>query len=111
MALSDISGGVCEKCGGHEFVSTHHIWPRSLGRTINRLWNGIKLCDKCHKSGNYEAKIDLFTIHLNNMIIYCQTWVKRPNKEWTRLEPGTIANLDEMRQQMRDEGVRIDGNY
>lgn len=74
LALLDISGGVCEKCGGHEFVSTHHIWPRSLGKTINRLWNCMKLCEgnNCHKPGNYEAKIALFNLHLRNLLRYCQ---------------------------------------
>lgn len=108
--LLDIADNTCEKCGKAGALSVHHVWPRSGGKTLHKLWNCIVLCmETCHKSGNYEARIDIFTIHLRNLMCYCQQWGKRPNKEWTRLEPGVIANLDDLREQMKEEGINREG--
>lgn len=105
QAIKDISGGVCEKCHGNQGVQTYHIWPRSFGHTIHRLWNCIALCAECHKPGKWEDKIALIDLRLRRLLNYCHIWGKRPNAAWTRLEPGTIYNLDAVRQQMREEGI------
>ena len=108
--LLDIAGNCCEKCGKAGALSVHHIWPRSGGKILHKLWNCIILCmETCHKSGNYEAKIELFTIHLKHLMTYCQNWGKKPNKEWTRLETGTLPNMDGLRDQMKIEGVNREG--
>lgn len=106
QAIADISGGVCEKCGGNQGVQTHHIWGRGMmGKTIHRLWNCIALCDDHHENGGWEHKVALLDLRLRKLLSYCQRWGKRPNATWTRLEPGIIYNLDAVRQQMRDEGI------
>ena len=107
QAMQDISNGCCEVCG-RPGVTIHHIWGRGMmGKTINRLWNTVALCFLDHKpgTGDYAYKTELFTKHLRNLMVYCQTWVKRPNKEWTRLEPGAIANLENLRRMLKEEGI------
>jgi hypothetical protein len=106
QAIKDISGGVCEKCSGNQGVQTHHIWGRGMmGKTIHRLWNAIALCFDCHENGNWDDKIALLDLRLRRLLSYCQRWGQRPNAAWTRLEPGTLYNLDVVRQQIRSEGI------
>ena len=107
--LLDIAGHCCEDCGRAGSLSVHHIWPRSTGRTIHKIWNCIVLgmdCG-CHKSGKYEDKIRLFDLRLRRLQNYCALWNKKPNKEWTRLESGVFGqqDTDRLRTQLREAGI------
>lgn len=47
------SGGVCERCGGHQAVQQHHRRPRGMGGSrdaaTNTASNLLDLCTRCHR--------------------------------------------------------------
>ena len=106
----DIAGGCCELCGGNRGLSTHHIFPRSIGRTIHKFWNCIYLCDDCHTPQNFEGKVEMFGRHLVNIWKHCLKWGKAPAQGWAKLIPNNgrpdpwPARLEEMRIEVRGLG-------
>lgn len=85
LAVYDIAHSVCEICLCNDRCTIHHIQPRSVGKTIHKLWNVILLCSDCHTPANYDKKLELLHTHANNMVKYCIQWGKVTNDNWTKL--------------------------
>ena len=85
--VREIADGCCELCRRNSNCSIHHIQPRSVGRTIHKLWNCMYLGECCHEATGFEGKLILLLLHNKRLVEYCKKWNKRPNIKWTRLEP------------------------
>ena len=102
-AVRFVADYCCELCRGNVNCTVHHIQPRSVGKTIHKLWNCILLCEKCHEPAGFNKKLILLLLHNKRLVECCKKWSKQPNEKWTNLdnvienEPESMAwALDEI---------------
>jgi hypothetical protein len=65
---------MCIVCGSNILINAHHIIPREIKELRYVVDNGISLCPKHHKFGNYISP------HKNPFWFYHFLWLKRPEQ-------------------------------
>ena len=55
--------GCCYMCGSTENLHDHHILPKAVYPEIAlKMWNGITLCEKCHRIVHTNSRSHLFYV-------------------------------------------------
>jgi hypothetical protein len=78
------AGNKCEVCGSSLNLNSHHIVSRTNRRLRWELYNGVCLCVKCHKFGNYSA---------HNNPVFFQAWLKQNRSDDHSLVESTMNEI------------------